>query len=116
MIGREAVRRPWIFTLLRASTSAKSSRTAIHSWLAHDGSIDRLAVGLRFISLVELYLPDAWQLESARRFFSYYCEQFSFAHHIKYKTMNSSCLSTMAETFTAYFDQVPGDRYSSLAH
>ncbi|MDD3981254.1 MAG: tRNA-dihydrouridine synthase family protein [Spirochaetales bacterium] len=102
MIGREAVRKPWIFALLRASLAS--------------GSIDRMAVGLRFIALAELYLPEAWRLESARRFFSYYCEQFSFAHHVKYKTMNSPNLGAMAETFAAYFDQLPGDRYWMQSH
>jgi tRNA-dihydrouridine synthase len=110
MIGREAVRKPWIFSQLHALGSAKSAIPTPAQ------SIDRLTVGLRFLALAELYLPEAWQLESARRFFSYYCEQFSFAHHIKFKTMNSPSLSAMAETFTAYFDNVPEDRYCSLDH
>lgn len=110
MIGREAVRRPWIFALLRASASALTPASST------DRSIDRLEVGLRFLALAKLYLPEAWRLESARRFFSYYCEQFSFAHHIKYKTMNSPSLDIMAENFRSYFEQVPQDRYLLFSH
>jgi tRNA-dihydrouridine synthase len=110
MIGREAVRRPWIFALLRASESGGPKPQKM------ERSIARLEVGLRFLTLAELCLPEAWRLESARRFFSYYCEQFSFAHHIKFKTMNSPSLGAMAETLGGYFEQVPQDRYLSLSH
>ena len=104
MAGREAVRRPWIFLLLRAGLSG--SRPS--------GTADRLALGLRFLELAESMLPPAWRLETARRFFSYYCETLSFAHHIKYKVMNSPSLALMGRAFAEYFDQVPGDRLGEL--
>ncbi len=110
MIGREAVRRPWIFALLRASAAEGPAGL----WPGRP--IDRLEIGRRFLALAEDCLPEAWRLESARRFFSYYCEQFSFAHHIKFKTMNSPSLGAMAETLGDYFEQVPQDRYLSLSH
>ncbi len=103
MIGREAVRKPWIFSVLRAP-------------LSREKRIDRLELGLRFLALAELYLPRAWQLESARRFFSYYCEQFSFAHHIKFSIINSPNLSVMNQELHSYFSQVPNDRYLILSY
>ncbi|MDX9826811.1 MAG: tRNA-dihydrouridine synthase family protein [Spirochaetia bacterium] len=104
MIGREAVRKPWIFAQLRSRPLAGLTAPGTIK------DIDRMEIGLRFLKLVELYLPEAWQLESSRRFFSYYCEQFTFAHHIKYKIMNSPSLEQMGTTLARYFDQVPGDR------
>jgi hypothetical protein len=71
--------------------------------------LDRLAVALRFLELDAAFLPEKWQLETARRFFDYYCEPLSFAHHIKYKTMNSPSLGAMRAGLEEYFEQVPGD-------
>jgi len=100
MIGREAVRRPWIFRLLRAELQGASPCPPV----------DRLAIGLRFIDLAESTLPAAWSLETSRRFFSYFCETLSFAHHIKYRLMNSPSLEVMRTNLAAYFGEVPGDR------
>ena len=100
MIGREAVRRPWIFGLLRTQLSGAGQ--------VEDQ--DRLNIGLRFLELAELELPLPWRLESARRFFSYYCDTLSFAHHIKYKIINSPSLKEMRDTLVEYFVQVPVDR------
>ena len=102
MLGREAVRRPWIFATLRAELSGDPLSVA-------GQPLDRLSVALRFLELDAAFLPEKWQLETARRFFDYYCEPLSFAHHIKYKTMNSPSLGAMRATLEEYFTQVPGD-------
>lgn len=102
MLGREAVRRPWIFATLRAELSGDPLSVA-------GQPLDRLSVALRFLELDAAFLPEKWQLETARRFFDYYCEPLSFAHHIKYKTMNSPSLGAMRATLEEYFAQVPGD-------
>jgi len=105
MIGREAVRRPWIFAALRAELAGVPlDRLAVAGQ-----PLDRLAVALRFLELDAAFLPEKWQLETARRFFDYYCEPLSFAHHIKYKTMNSPTLGAMRATLEEYFSQVPAD-------
>lgn len=97
MLGREAVRRPWIFRKLkRAGTNAP---------------IDRLEVGLRFLGLVEDLLPRPWQLETARRFFFYYCDPLRFAHHARTSLMNSADLALMRTTLEKYFADSPEDRF-----
>ena len=100
MIGREAVRRPWIFRLLRAELGGA----------APCPPQDRQEISLRFLSLVEDLLPEAWRLQSSRRFFSYFCEPLSFSHHIKYRVMNQATLAGMRASLIEYFEQVPGDR------
>ncbi|MCE5255786.1 MAG: tRNA-dihydrouridine synthase, partial [Spirochaetaceae bacterium] len=95
MIGREAVRRPWIFRLIRGSQATP---------------IDLLQIGLRFLELQEAMSPIPFQLESARRFFSYYCDNFKFAQYLKVKLNNASSLSMMASLLGSYFDEVPDDR------
>ena len=105
MIGREAVRRPWIFRLLRAELQDAPPCPPI----------DRMAIGLRFLELAEATLPAAWSLETSRRFFSYFCDTMSFAHHIKYRLMNSPSLEAMRANLTAYFEEVPVDRIITVA-
>jgi tRNA-dihydrouridine synthase len=115
MIGREAVRRPWIFRRLRAELSgaraeASADRPSADRPAIDHPAIDRLAIGLGFLALAESLLPEPWQLETCRRFFSYYAETMSFAHHIKYKLMNSPSLETMGGVLVEYFEQVPEDK------
>lgn len=111
MIGREAVRRPWIFGLRGGRRAARAEGADGHTTLAEAaGGIDRLATGLRFIDLAEELLPPPWRLESSRRFFSYYCDRLTFAHHIKYSMLNAASLDAMRDIFRGYFAQVPGDR------
>lgn len=105
MIGREAVRRPWIFRLLRAEIEGD----------APCPPQDRQAIGLRFLDLVEEMLPEAWRLQTSRRFFSYFCEPLSFSHHIKFGIMNRPSLSAMREALIEYFEQVPVDRIVASA-
>lgn len=108
MLGREAVRRPWIFAKTRAELSSSAEASAFAPRLGGLPT-DRLSVALRFLELDAAFLPEKWQLETARRFFDYYCEPLSFAHHIKYRTMNSPSLGAMRSTLEEYFGQVPGD-------
>ncbi|HWR10192.1 MAG TPA: tRNA-dihydrouridine synthase family protein [Rectinemataceae bacterium] len=125
MIGREAVRRPWIFRDLRAELSdaralpsaspmpnagGAADRLAADRLAVDRLAVDRLAIGRRFLELAAALLPEVWQLETCRRFFSYYAETMSFAHHIKYRLMNSPSLERMGGVLTEYFEQVPGDR------
>jgi len=123
MIGREAVRRPWLFRLIHATQTtrdqndspaerqpAATATAPSVSGASLPFSIDLLHVGLRFIELQASLSPPPFRLESARRFFSYYCDNFSFAQYLKVKLCNAGNLSEMADRFAAYFDEVPADR------
>jgi tRNA-dihydrouridine synthase len=101
MIGREAVRRPWIFGYIRSEMNGSLKKEPI----------DRYAIALRYVDLVVEMLPRPWHMESCRRFFSYYCETFSFAHHIQYRLVNSDSLDSMRDELRDYFNQVPADRF-----
>jgi tRNA-dihydrouridine synthase len=151
MIGREAVRRPWIFSLLSERQKTGGNGGGLESGngprlydepgphdvnasmaptnLASTGDIspmdhcpmdhrtmDLRAIGLRFIELASLYLPVAFQLESARRFFSYFCDNLSFAQYLKVKLNRASTLEEMANEFASYFDAVPTDVYVRPSH
>ncbi|HEY9054957.1 MAG TPA: tRNA-dihydrouridine synthase, partial [Rectinemataceae bacterium] len=99
MIGREAARKPWVFSVLHSASA---------------GSIDALAVGIRFLELADTLLPPPWRKPSSRRFFEYYCEQFSFAHHVRCSLASSSDSQAAKAVLADYFAQVPSDRFIEI--
>jgi tRNA-dihydrouridine synthase len=102
MIGREAVRRPWLFALLRSELDG----------LPQPEPFDRLEAARRFSVLVESLLPLPWRKETARRFFGYFCDGMSFSHHIKYSLINAPDHETALGLLAAYFEQLPQDRFA----
>jgi len=107
MIGRAAVQKPWIFAAIRAR--AGESTPAGES--SPTGTIDHLEVGSFFLANLKICQPAEFQLSRAHRFFFYYCDNFSFAHHIKMRIQNAKTPDEIGGLLEAYFEQVPGDRY-----
>jgi tRNA-dihydrouridine synthase B len=104
MIGREAARRPWIFALLRGKEKAEDFSL----------EVDLRATALRMLELIEARLPpDFWQTR-AKRFFYYYADNFTFAHHIKWKLQNAPDLEGMRRELDEYLREVPGDAIRSF--
>ncbi len=100
MIGREAVRRPWIFALLRGREASATFSM----------EVDLQATAFRMLDLVETRLIPEFRLTRARRFFFYYADNFSFAHHIRWKLVNAPDLDTMRSELQTYFIEMPGDK------
>jgi len=99
MIGREAARRPWIFALLRGKEGSDGFSM----------EIDLRAAAFRMLELIETRLPPDFRLPRARRFFFYYADNFSFAHHIKWKLQNADGLDAMRRAIDDYLLEVPSD-------
>jgi tRNA-dihydrouridine synthase len=99
MIGREAARRPWIFALIKGKAADP----------AFELSVDLRATAARFLDLVETRLPPDFHLSRARKFFFYYADNFSFAHHIRWKLQNAPDLPAMRALLDEYLREVPGD-------
>ncbi len=102
MIGREAVRRPWIFALIRGAAREPGFTL----------EIDRFEVAERLLDLVAAELPPEWHVKAARAFFHYYSDNFSFAHHLKWKLVNAPDIASMRSLLAVYFGEVPQDRIS----
>ena len=94
MIGREAVRAPRKFSLMRHAPVRA----------------DREDLALRFLDLAEAHMPEEWRMESARRFFEYFSETMSFAHHFKYSLINAKDFAAMRTALADYFQRVEADR------
>ncbi|MBN1241535.1 MAG: hypothetical protein JXA15_02375, partial [Spirochaetales bacterium] len=100
MLGREAVRRPWVFALFRG--------------LERDGRfelrVDLEATALRFLDLVEEHLPPEFHETRAKRFFHYFADNAKYAHHLRTSLQNAPDLAALRERLAAYFREVPADR------
>jgi tRNA-dihydrouridine synthase len=70
MIGRLAVRRPWIFAEVKG-TPLEVSGAFIKE------------TGLRFIELLARYQPPEFHLSRARLFFNYFCDNLKWGNHVK---------------------------------
>jgi tRNA-dihydrouridine synthase len=100
MIGRGAVRRPWLFALIKGKEADPGFELRV----------DREATALRFLDLVEARLHPDFHLTRAQRFFFHYADNFSFAHHLKWQLENAPDLAAMRSILAAYFAEVPKDR------
>lgn len=100
MIGREAVRRPWIFALIRGREADPSFEL----------TVDLRETAFRFLDLIEARLPPEFHETRAKRFFSYYCDNFSFAHHLNVKLQRAPDLDSMRLVLDEYLAEMPTDR------
>lgn len=96
MIGRGAVRRPWIFadiarSLYGIDIGPRPSKRIIY---------------LRFIDLLqERFLPER-RLGRLKQFTSYYAQNFRFGHHLASAVQNSRSLEEASERAVAFFDAI----------
>ena len=74
-------------------------------------SIDHLEVARSFLEHLPICQPPEFQLTRAHRFFFYYCNNFSFAHHIKMKIQNAKTVDAMLPLLEEYFLTMPDDQY-----
>lgn len=124
MISRAAVQKPWIFAQLRAEMgnyfcasknmcdeknsnekTCKDGENAVRS-----NRIDLLELGLEYIENLQKFQPPEFFRTRMQRFFAYYCDNFSFAHYIKTKMLNSQTREEAEKNFRAYFEEVPEDK------
>jgi len=99
MLGREAVRRPWIFALIRGRERDPSFRL----------SIDLAGTAEKALRLIEEHLPPEFHISRARRFLFYFCDNLSFAHYARWKIQNAPDLAAIRRILEEYFEEVPGD-------
>ena len=137
MISRAAVQKPWIFSQLRENLFDQPSDfskaqeggggdssdfgtqgnfgTADNSDFSKIGrQIDLMQTGLDYIALLQEYQPKEFFKSRMQRFFSYYCDNFTFGHYIKMKMLNAAEPREAEEIFRSYFEEEPGDRYKNI--
>ena len=80
MIGRLAVRCPWVF----AEAKAKDFNHEHKDFDAKKVTVTLLEeTGLRFLELLSRYQPPEFHVSRARRFFSYFCDNLKWGNYVK---------------------------------
>jgi len=90
MIGRLAVRQPWIFAEAHGSTIRANLEET----------------GLRFMELLSRYQPPEFHLSRARRFFSYFCDNLKWGTHVKNLLNRETDLTGIERAWRGYFAEV----------
>lgn len=102
MIGRGAIRSPWIF----------SDISDLKTGSVSGSPIDHLEVALFFLETLIACQPAEFVISRARRFFFYYCDNFTYAHHIKMRIQRAQSPDFIRALLCEYFEQCPSDRFS----
>ena len=98
MIGRLAIRQPWIFSQAQnidnssLPLSTKPSETFLEE------------TGLHFLELLAKYQPPEFHLSRARRFFSYFCDNLTWGNHVKNLLNREKDLVGIEKTWKNYFN------------
>ncbi len=101
MIGRGAVQRPWIFSILKGGIDGNG--------LVDGGLVDVRSVVDRYFEYLEQYQPRDFFISRARRFFSYFCDNFKFGTRLNTSIQNTVDLHEIRALILAYLDRNPGE-------
>ena len=121
MVGRAAVRQPWIFAFGKlgmrneelgiGSSSLQSSqvnKTLYPQTTPHFSFLDPPPIfetGLRFLELLSRYQPVEFHISRARRFFSYFCDNLKWGTYLKNQLNRENSLSGMERVWQEHFSE-----------
>jgi len=98
MIGRLAVRKPWIFEEIRGIQAPGK---------VIDTNLEE--TGLRFLELLSRYQPPEFHISRAKRFFGYFCDNLTWGTYVKNLLNRETELSGMERAWRGYFAENPAD-------
>ncbi|MDR1143094.1 MAG: tRNA-dihydrouridine synthase family protein [Spirochaetaceae bacterium] len=119
MIGRLAVQEPWVFARVPAGSggspgspcgSGKITPKPVPSRFTEASFMEISFLeetALDFLSLLSRYQPPEFHLSRARRFFRYYCDNFTWAEHIRNKINREETLSGIGRVISGYCRENP---------
>jgi len=84
MVGRAAIRKPWIFAETRSVQAKKGSggRQGTDTFFSTPDSLI-MDTGLRFIELLARWQPPEFHISRARRFFGFFCDNLKWGNYLK---------------------------------
>jgi len=91
MVGRSAVRQPWIFAEARGRGTELYKGTCIEE------------TGLRFLELLARYQPPDFHLSRAKRFFGFFCDNLKFGNYLKNRLNREETLSGIRRGWQEFF-------------
>lgn len=104
MIGREAVKSPWIFKACENARDGKESGINLR--------LDEIF--LNTLTYIAMYLPEILHKSRGHRFCYYYCWNFKFAHEFYKKIHRCTTIQEMKNTIEAFFERNPEERSRTI--
>jgi tRNA-dihydrouridine synthase len=101
MIGRLAVKQPWIFAQARRNSGTSKIDAPI---------FDGEEVALLFLELLTRYQPKEFLMSRAQRFFGYYCTNFKWGEHFKNLLFREKTIPAMQVVIKNFFKELPEER------
>lgn len=120
MISRAAVTKPWIFAQLQRQLFNKPSGTSdfIIRDYEQDGSelfkVDLKQLAHDYIRDVEIYQPEEFWKTRLQRFFTYYSQNFLFAHYAQTSFINAKDNEELHNRIDEFFEKCPEERYKKI--
>jgi tRNA-dihydrouridine synthase len=90
MVGRAAVRQPWIFAQAKRITEEETE-------------YQLLGTGLRFLELLARYQPPEFHISRARRFFGFFCDNLQWGNHLKNRLNREETLPGLERAWQEHF-------------
>ena len=106
MIGRAAVQKPWIFTELDNIKLCKSE-----NWVY---SIDMYKEAELFTADLIEFQPEEFYATRSKRFFTFFLDNFTYAHFLKTKILNTSKREEQLSFLAEYFEKMPEERIYTI--
>jgi len=107
MVGRAAVKMPWIFSEARdreQRAESREQRTENTENFTAD-RINRKDIGLRFLELLSMYQPPEFHVSRAKRFFGFFCDNLKWGTFLKNKLNRGNTLADIEKVWRGYFEE-----------
>jgi tRNA-dihydrouridine synthase len=102
MVGRAAVRQPWIFAAAQALSPKSTNPSSVPKALK---ALSLLETGLRFLELLARYQPPEFHISRARRFFGFFCDNLKWGNYLKNLMNREETLSGIERVWRGYFEE-----------
>ncbi len=106
MIGREAVKSPWIF---KACETLQNNED-------FEMELDLYDLFTRALNYISTYLPECYHKSRGRRFCFYFCKNFKFSHNFFKDIRRNDTIDDMIEAIDGFFARNPDERVKMIRY
>jgi tRNA-dihydrouridine synthase len=118
MVGRLAVKCPWIFASAKAFAQIALGDQLIKPIECINGftSVNLEETAFRYLELLEKYQPHEFHKSRAHRFFQYYCGNFVWGNYLMTLIGREKDFPAMRKILSDYFTEHPEERELNLSN
>ena len=118
MIGRAAVQKPWIFAELSNIKFIKFSNSNLSNFEKRvypvSSAIDMYKEAEQFTADLIEYQPKEFYETRSKRFFTFFLDNFMYAHYLRSKILNTSVREEQLAHLLEYFEKMPEERFYNM--